>query len=175
MTAGKGIVHSEIPMSFTEPAYGFQLWLNLDKKNKYCEPRYQEYKSSEIPVFKDDNMTAKVIAGEVFGVKGPIEAIVPTYFLDFYMTKDKEYSHPIPAGWNSMIIVHKGSFSIQGGKKSLNAGDCAVFKTTSASEQGIQVKALSADSSFVLLAGKPIGEPIARRGPFVLSTPEDLK
>lgn len=120
-------------------------------------------------------MTAKVIAGEVFGVKGPIEAIVPTYFLDFYMAKDKEYTHPIPAGWNSMIIVHKGSFSIQGGKKSLNAGDCAVFKTTSTSEQGIQVKALSADSAFVLLAGKPIGEPIARRGPFVLSTPEDLK
>lgn len=112
MTAGKGIVHSEIPMSFTEPAYGFQLWLNLDKKNKFREPRYQEFDSSHIPVYKDDNITAKVIAGEVFGVKGPIEAIVPTYFLDFYFQKDKEYSHVIPKGWNAMIICHKGRFQI---------------------------------------------------------------
>lgn len=57
-------------------------------------------------------MTAKVISGEVFGVKGPIEAKVPTYFLDFYMMHDKHYDHPIPTGWNSMVIVHKGSFEI---------------------------------------------------------------
>jgi redox-sensitive bicupin YhaK (pirin superfamily) len=57
-------------------------------------------------------MTAKVLSGEVFGVKGPIEAIVPTYFLDFYFQKDKSYEHVIPKGWNAMIICHKGSFQI---------------------------------------------------------------
>ena len=96
MTAGKGILHSEIPMSFTEPAYGFQLWINLDRKNKFCDPRYQEFKAEQIPVYKDEGMTAKVISGEVLGVNGPIEAKVPTYFIDFYLNKDKQYDHPIP-------------------------------------------------------------------------------
>jgi len=72
MTAGKGIMHAEMPTSFDVPAVGFQLWLNLEKKNKLCEPAYQEFRSQEIPEYKGDNMRAKVIAGEVFGVKGPI-------------------------------------------------------------------------------------------------------
>jgi redox-sensitive bicupin YhaK (pirin superfamily) len=110
MTAGKGIVHAEMPASFTEPAYGFQLWLNLDKSNKYCDPRYQEFKSDQIPVYQSDHgFKAKVIAGEVFGVKGPIEARTPTYFIDFTLNDTKSYDHPIPAGWNSMIIVHRGA------------------------------------------------------------------
>ena len=175
MTAGKGIVHSEIPMSFTEPAYGFQLWINLDKKNKFCDPKYQEFKASEIPVYKDDSMTAKVISGEVFGVKGPIVARVPTYFLDFYMNKDKTYEHPIPKGWNSMIIVHSGSFEIQDSGKILNKGDCASFSTSDSEEQFIKVKALTDNSAFVLLAGQPLNEPISNRGPFVLNTPDELR
>lgn len=65
-----------------------------------------------IPEYKADSFKAKVIAGEVFGVKGPIEAKTPTYFLDFYMDKDKSYDHLIPLGWNSMIIVHSGSLQI---------------------------------------------------------------
>lgn len=63
MTAGKGIVHSEIPMSFDTPAFGFQLWINLDKKNKYCDPRYQEFSADQIPLYEDDTIKAKVIAG----------------------------------------------------------------------------------------------------------------
>lgn len=60
-------------------------------------------------MFSEEGFRAKVIAGDVLGVKGPIEAIVPTYFIDFTLAKDKEYDHLIPAGWNSMIIVHNGS------------------------------------------------------------------
>ena len=112
MTAGKGIVHSEIPTSFENPSYGFQLWINLDQKNKFCDPRYQEFKADQIPVYKDVGIEAKVIAGEVLGVKGPIEARVPTYFIDFYLDKDHEYEHPIPANWNSMIIVHEGTLEV---------------------------------------------------------------
>ena len=89
MTAGKGILHSEVPTSYDEDSFGFQLWVNLDRKNKFCEPRYQDFSNSEIPVYKDDLMTAKVISGEVLGVKGPIEAKVPTFYLDFYMNKGK--------------------------------------------------------------------------------------
>lgn len=80
----------------------------------------------------DPSFKAKVIAGEVFGVKGPIEARTPTYFIDFTLNKDKEYDHPIPAGWNSMIVVHSGS--VQYGKTILNQGDCAVFTTNDKQE-----------------------------------------
>jgi redox-sensitive bicupin YhaK (pirin superfamily) len=119
-------------------------------------------------------MTAKVISGEVFGVKGPIEAKVPTYFLDFYLNKDKQYDHPIPKGWNSMIIVHQGSLETQG-SKTLKAGDCAVYDSSATMDQQIRVKALEDNTAFVLLAGLPINEPISRRGPFVLNTPQELK
>ncbi len=81
-----------------------------------CEPRYQEFQAEEIPQFNDEGIKAKVISGEVFGVKGPIEAKVPTYFLDFYLSKDKEYQHPIPKSWNSMVIVHSGSIRVQNSK-----------------------------------------------------------
>lgn len=128
MTAGQGIVHSEMPASFTEPAIGFQLWINLDSKNKFCKPRYQEFKSQMIPEYKDTSFRAKVISGEVFGVKGPIEAKTPTYFLDFYMDKDKSYDHLIPAGWNSMVIVHSGSLQVQDSDTILKKGDAALFR-----------------------------------------------
>lgn len=109
MTAGKGIVHSEMPASFDEPAVGYQLWVNLDKTRKYCEPRYQEYDAQDIPEYVKEGFKARVVSGEVFGVKGPIEAVTPTYFLDFYMDKGKTYEHVIPSGWNSMVIVHGGA------------------------------------------------------------------
>ena len=112
MTAGKGIVHAEMPASFDIPANGFQLWLNLDRKNKYCEPQYQEYKANDIPVFKNDEMSAKVVAGEVFGVKGPVTARTPAYFIDFNIKKGTKYEHIIPKEWNSMVICHSGSLTI---------------------------------------------------------------
>lgn len=128
MTAGKGIVHAEMPASFDEPAYGFQLWINLDSKNKFCEPNYQEYLKDNIPSFSDEKMTAKVLSGEVFGVKGPIIARTPTYYIDFNIkTKGTKYSHIIPAGWNSMIIVHEGSLKAQDSNKSFSAVHAVVL------------------------------------------------
>ncbi len=77
-----------------------------------CEPRYQEYKNETIPVYNQDGVRAKVIAGEVLGVKGPIEAIVPTYYIDFTLERGKQYDHLIPKGWNSMIVVHEGAVQV---------------------------------------------------------------
>ncbi len=78
-------------------------------------------------MYKDDTMTAKVISGEVLGVKGPIEAKVPTYLIDIYLKAGREYEHPIPAGWNSMVLVHHGAIKVQG-QKDLSLGECAAFK-----------------------------------------------
>lgn len=78
---------------------------------------------------KDTSFKAKVISGEVFGVKGPIEAVTPTYYIDFTLDNGKAYEHKIPAGWNSMIVVYKGCIKVQDDStKKVNAGSCAVFK-----------------------------------------------
>lgn len=114
MTAGKGIVHAEMPGSFEIESLGFQLWINLDSKNKFCEPGYQEYLAKNIPEHSDQQgMRAKVISGDVLGVKGPIVARTPTYFIDFeFSKKNAIYYHEIPAGWNSMIVCYKGGLTV---------------------------------------------------------------
>ena len=118
MTAGKGIVHAEMPGSFEIDSLGFQLWINLDSKNKFCEPGYQEYLAKNIPEHTDhQGMKARVIAGDVLGVKGPIVARTPTYFIDFeFSKKGAVYYHEIPAEWNSMIVCYKGSLKVQDSK-----------------------------------------------------------
>ena len=173
MTAGKGIVHAEIPASFDIPANGFQLWLNLDRKNKYCEPQYQEYKANDIPVFKNDEMIAKVVAGEVFGVKGPVTARTPAYFIDFNIKKGTSYQHIIPKEWNSMIVCHSGSLLIQDAKQ-VSKGGCCVFEINENSDEILKLDILEDNTKFVMLAGKPINEPIAAQGPFVLNEKNEL-
>ena len=114
MTAGRGIVHAEMPGSFEESSIGFQLWINLEASKKFCQPQYQEFKSDQIPVFDDGmGMRAKVVSGSVFGVQGPIEARTPAYYIDFiFDAADKSYRHTIPAGWNSLIVLYQGSLEV---------------------------------------------------------------
>jgi quercetin 2,3-dioxygenase len=155
MTAGKGIVHAEMPSSFDESSYGFQLWINLHAANKFCEPQYQEFKSEKIPSYTnpDSAMTAKVISGEVFGVKGPIVARTPTYFIDFIFSKaGTVYEHVIPKGWNSMLVIYKGSTKVQEAEKVLQEVTCVPF-LVSDSNQTIRITTVSADTRIVLLAG----------------------
>ena len=114
MTAGKGIVHAEMPGSWEQDSYGFQLWINLTSKSKFCEPGYQEFSAKNIPQYKDNQMIAKVISGDVFGVKGPIVARTPTYFIDFqFAEKGAMYYHDIPAGWSSLVVCYQGSLKLQ--------------------------------------------------------------
>lgn len=119
-------------------------------------------------------MNSKVIAGEVFGVKGPIEAVTPTYYIDFNMQKNTEYEHVIPRDWNCMIVVHKGSIVVQGNGKELTYGHCAVFKLSELQQEKVHIKSLRDDTGFILLAGKPLREPIAWKGPFVMNTKAEI-
>ena len=173
MTAGKGIVHAEMPASFDVPAYGFQLWLNLDKAHKYCEPQYQEFKADKIPSYKDDKIFAKVIAGKVFDVAGPVVARTPAYFLDFTIQPGIEYEHTIPKNWNAMIIVHQGSVTIQDSQK-VSKGSAAVMTPSSQEDEIIKFKVGVNETRFIMLAGQPLNEPIAAQGPFVLNEREEL-
>jgi quercetin 2,3-dioxygenase len=120
-------------------------------------------------------MTAKVLSGEVFGVKGPITARTPTYYIDFIFEKEAiSYSHKIPSGWNSMVIIYEGSASIQG-KSTVLTGVTAVVLAASDKEEEVVVETKAPNTRLILLAGQPLNEPIANYGPFVLTTEDQLR
>lgn len=93
MTAGKGVMHSEMPGSFDELSVGFQLWINLEAKNKLCDPQYQEFRKNELPeaMSQDKGISVKVIAGEALGVKGPVYTRTPAYYLDVKMKENANF------------------------------------------------------------------------------------
>jgi len=108
MTAGKGILHAEMPGSFEEESVGFQLWINLSSKDKFCDPEYQEISRDKVPIAKSENVVVKVIAGESLGMKGPIYARTPALYLDVEMGHNATFEQIIPKGWNSFSYVFKG-------------------------------------------------------------------
>jgi redox-sensitive bicupin YhaK (pirin superfamily) len=116
-----------------------------------------------------------VIAGEVFGVKGPVEAKTPTYYIDMQIKKGQDYEHVIPKGWNSMVVVHQGQMILQDNSKvKVSKSDCAVFEQNNDQDEIIKFSSLSDETRFMLLAGQPMNEPIAAQGPFVLNEREQL-
>jgi len=112
------------------------------------------------------------VAGEVFGVKGPVTARTPAYFIDLTFQQGTEYEHIIPKDWNCMIICHSGQVSIQENQM-IDAGSAAVFKP-GAEDETIKFNSIKNNTRVVMLAGQPLNEPIAQGGPFVLNEKEEL-
>jgi hypothetical protein len=175
MTAGRGLVHSEMPEQEDGLMRGFQLWINLPAKDKMCEPRYQEYAPEKIPVAKPSSgVTVKVIAGEVAGIKGPIGGIAtdPTY-LDVAMEKGATFSHRLPKEHNAFAYIFEGAAlmgSVGVGIKEMEKSQLAVLS------QG-EVFTVTADEQparLILVAGKPLREPVVKYGPFVMNTAEEI-
>jgi quercetin 2,3-dioxygenase len=177
MTAGRGIVHSEMPQQQEGRMRGFQLWLNLPSRDKMTEPKYQEFGPEKIPVATPAaGVSAKVIAGKVGAVKGPISqpATDPTY-LDVALQAGAQYVHELPGQHAAFIYVYEGSVRVAEGtgtKESIvKTGELAVLS------EGTEVR-LAGDSNdtsrAILVAGAPLREPVARYGPFVMNTREQL-
>jgi redox-sensitive bicupin YhaK (pirin superfamily) len=170
MTAGRGLVHSEMPEQEDGLMRGFQLWINLPAKDKMCAPRYQEYAPDKIPVARPaPGVAVKVIAGEVAGIKGPIGGIAtdPTY-LDIALEKGAAFSHRLPKAHNAFAYVFEGAAMI--GIKEMEKSQLAVLS------QG-EVFTVTADEQparLILVAGKPLREPVVKYGPFVMNTPEEI-
>ena len=173
MTPGKGIVHAEMPGSFTEPAYGFQLWLNLKKKDKYCEPDYQEYKSVNLPTFEKENLKAKIVVGTYEKTVSPIKGKTEFEFFDFQMAANSQLIVPVKKGWSTFIIVYKGSMTLDEVQK-LDEKDGVFFETNDESEAELNLKTGAKESSFIFVSGEACREPIFQYGPFVLTTKEEL-
>jgi len=175
MTAGRGIIHSEMPKQKDGLMWGFQLWVNLPAAHKMDPPRYQDIPPGEIPERETGGARVRVIAGESGGVAGPVRGIVtePLY-LDVTVPARQRFEHPVPAGHNAVVYVFEGSGELGGedgaAGRPLEAGRLAVLG------EGDTLAAVAGDGGlrFLLIAARPIGEPIARYGPFVMNTRDEV-
>ena len=174
MTAGRGIVHSEMPGNCL--TRGLQLWVNLKQKDKMVEPAYQEHISADIPTKTEDGVTVKVIAGESMGLKSEVRTRTPTYYLDFKLNSTSEnvnlpYKQYIPPGWTTFVYVLNGK--VYFGDQEVAAHNTAVF---SKEEEMIEFRnALKEPAHFVLISGEPINEPIFQHGPFVMNSEDEIR
>lgn len=174
MTAGRGLVHSEMPEQQEGRMRGFQLWVNLPAKDKMTDPRYQEFAPAQIPVVDPaEGVTVKVIAGTVDGVRGPIDqpATAPLY-LDIALAPDAEWQYTLPSGHNAFAYVFEGDAAL---------GDGDEARALSTHELGLlgggdtlKLKAGADGARLILVAGKPLREPVARHGPFVMNTRQEI-
>jgi redox-sensitive bicupin YhaK (pirin superfamily) len=172
MTAGRGVIHSEMPEQEEGLMEGFQLWLNLPGKDKMSEPWYRDIPNEEVPRFALENGTAvQVIAGHTHGVTGAVmrEATQPLY-LDIHLPAGASADLPVPAGHNAFLYVYRGEVVVEG--KGVPQARMAILDN-SADADGVRIKAAQ-DSRLLLIAGRPLGEPIAQYGPFVMNTQEEL-
>ena len=163
MTAGRGIVHSEMPIQTDGLVRGFQLWLNLPKKKKLTEPAYQDIHAEQIPILKEVFGTVKVISGEYNGTIGPGKSHTPVLIMDIRLNPESEISIPVMDGWNAFGFIYEGD--VKSGEF-LSKGQLAVYNT----EGNVHFKTNDTQAGIYLVAGKPLNEPVARGGPFVMNT-----
>lgn len=170
MTAGRGIIHSEMPQQEEGLMWGFQLWINLPAAEKMNPARYQDLLPEDIAEATDEQgILRRVIAGDSLGVVGPVNGIgVDPLMVDIRMPGGSSLTHPVKAGHRAFVYVYRGQ--IQLGDKTLNAGELGVLSDGDA----VTLQAHK-DSALMLLAARPIGEPIVQYGPFVMNSQEEIE
>ncbi len=176
MTAGRGIVHSEMPEQEDGLLAGFQLWINLPASHKMTAPAYQEFGEERIPIEQRDGSEIRVIVGTTSqGTSGPVsQPLTEPLYLDVKLASGSSFTESLPAGHNAFIQVIDGSLGVAG-----SGGDELRLKRDQLAllSQGDSVTITSEDdnSRFLLIAGKPLNEPVARAGPFVMNTENELR
>ena len=175
MTAGRGIVHSEMPEQEDGLMQGFQLWVNLPAKDKMCKPRYQDIDPEKIPVVeRADGIRVKVLAGSFDGVTGPVSAVAtePLY-LDIALPAGAAVDVPVPAEHNAFAYPFEGSARIGSDTeaKVIARGQIAVLSLGAS----VHLAAESGPARLILVAGRPLREPVAKYGPFVMNTADEIR
>ena len=163
MTAGKGVIHSEMPEQTEGLVRGFQLWLNLPKEKKMIEPAYHDIQANQIPSVSFKDGKVKVISGEYKSTIGPGRPHTGVLYLDVHLNKKCNISIPIEKNWNSFVYVYEGEIK----------ADNIITKRTLAvlaTDGSFECESMIDDTKFILVAGEPIDEPVARGGPFVMNT-----
>ncbi|BFM09389.1 pirin family protein [Halioxenophilus aromaticivorans] len=171
MTAGKGILHSEMPEQTEGRLWGFQLWINLAAAEKMREPRYQELTADQIPELSPSNgVLVRLIAGSLNGVKGPVTGISSHPMLaDVQMEEDAHARIDIPKGYNSVLYVYQGSLMVR--DVVVASQQLAVLSDGG----GVTVEASTEGARALLISAHPMNEPVARYGPFVMNTRAEIQ
>jgi redox-sensitive bicupin YhaK (pirin superfamily) len=171
MTAGRGVIHSEMPQQQDGLLSGFQLWVNLPASQKMTEPSYQEFDREAIPLEeRGDGVGVRVVAGQTsLQTTGPVSDLVtPVLFCDITLPAGSRFTEPLPQAYNGFVYLIEGLVSIDG--KKMERSSLAVLDQGDALEIAAQ-----AQSRLLLAAGLPLNEPIARRGPFVMNSEAELQ
>ena len=171
MKTGGGIIHSEMPAMTEGKLHGFQLWVNMPAKFKMNKPEYIYIDAKEMQIHKDDDKKVKVIAGKFENTEGPVKGhnIEPIYF-DVEIEKDKEFIFNLPPAHNSLIYLIEGEVKVGEQNHNPIKGSTLIILTRG---KKLKVSGLT-KAKFLLISGKPIREPIARGGPFVMNTKEEI-
>lgn len=172
MTAGRGVIHSELPEQEEGVMEGFQLWLNLPGKNKMIPAWYRDIPSEQIPEVSLPGVTARVIAGASHGTVGAIErADTEPLYLDLHLAPGARFEQALPEGHNAFVYVYRGSVAV--GDTPVPLQRMAILANTAGSD-GVVISAGPQAARALLIAGRPLNEPIAQYGPFVMNTQAEL-
>ena len=173
MTAGRGVIHSEMPEQDAGRMEGFQLWLNLPAQDKMCAPWYRDIPAEAIPKLKTpDGVVVHVIAGASQGAAGAMQrqATQPLY-LDLHFPAGASFEQAMPAAHNAFVYVYRGELDVAG--RAVKRQRMAIFANTPGSD-GVALRAGAEGARAILIAGQPLGEPIAQYGPFVMNNHEQI-
>ena len=170
MTAGRGVIHSEIPQQREGRMEGFQLWLNLSGKDKMCAPWYRDFAAADLPGFiTDSGIGVTVIAGESHGIIGAVtRQVTEPLYLDLSLPAGTRFAQRLAADHNAFVYVYRGEITIAG--QSVPSQRMAILNNGS---DGVLIEAHD-EARALLIAGRPLGEPIAQYGPFVMNTEQEI-
>ena len=167
MTAGRGIIHSEMPEQTDGLLWGYQLWVNLPAALKMSPPQYQDIPSNQIIEVENDEQKVRVLAGDYGGHQATAETLTPVTYFDVALAANRSFAHPVPDGHTVLLYVYEGVVK----PDTDDAPDSISGTLAILSRDGdVRVAAGQDGGKFLLLAGEPINEPVARMGPFVMST-----
>jgi redox-sensitive bicupin YhaK (pirin superfamily) len=173
MTAGRGVIHSEMPEQEAGRMEGFQLWLNLPAKDKMCPPWYRDIPAAEIPeLHTPEGVSVRIIAGASHGVTGAMQrqATQPLY-LDLNLPAGAVFEQPVPDSHNAFVYVYRGELLVAG--QAVPRQRMAILANTPRSD-GVSLQAGAEGARAILVAGQPLNEPIAQYGPFVMNSNEEI-
>ena len=169
MTAGRGIIHSEMPQQTEGLLWGYQLWVNLPAKDKMVEPRYQDIQRDGIPEYQGDGIFVRLMAGEWHGIQGASQTLWPVGYLDVKLEPGAVFDHDLSETANAMAFVYEGS-AISGDRQA----EAHQLGVLSRGSTGVKITAGEEGCGMLFMWGEPIGEPVAKMGPFVMNTREEL-
>jgi len=172
MTAGKGVIHSEIPQQEEGTMEGFQLWLNLHSTEKMNAPWYRDFQNDQLPkLHTPAGVAVTVIAGASHGVQGAVtREITQPLYLDVHMPQGTRFEQTLPADHNAFLYVYRGEITIGGQTVPVQ---CMAILANTAQAYGVVIEA-SADAKLILISGKPLKEPIVQYGPFVMNSKDEI-